>query len=48
MIWHHRNVLEKSTIHMGLLSSIPAVEAIYQPEIDIFPEMKQITICCLP
>ena len=38
MIWHHRNVLEKSTNHMGLLSLIPAEEAIYQPEIDIFPK----------
>ena len=46
MIWHHRNVLEKSMNHMGLLYLIPAVEAIYEPEIDIFPEMKEITICC--
>ena len=46
MIWHHRNVLEKCINHMGLLYLIPAVEANYQPEIDIFPELKKITICC--
>ena len=41
MILHHVNVLGKSTSNMGLLYSIPAVEAIYQPEIDIFPKMKK-------
>ena len=46
MILHHVNVLGKSTINMGLLYSIPAVEAIYVPEIDIFPELKEITILC--
>ena len=46
MIWHHRNVLEKFVNHMGLLCLIPAVEANYQPEIDIFSELKKITICC--
>ena len=40
MILHHVNVLGKSTSNMGLLYSIPAVEAIYVPEIDIFPELK--------